>query len=58
VGIRAADLRADLGRQGRTIAYDLLVAGHARNRGLIVVTHNLREFTRVDGLRCVDWELG
>ncbi len=52
----AADIRAALERQGRTIGgYDLLIAGHARSRGLVVVTNNLGEFTRVDGLRCVDW---
>ncbi len=53
----AADIRAALERQGRTIGgYDLLIAGHARSRGLVVVTNNLGEFTRVDGLRCVDWD--
>ena len=52
----AADIRADLERQGRTIGgYDVLIAGHARSRGLIVVTGNLGEFTRVAGLRCEDW---
>jgi len=35
--------------------YDVLIAGHARSRGLIVVTGNLGEFGRVDGLRCEDW---
>jgi tRNA(fMet)-specific endonuclease VapC len=35
--------------------YDLLIAGHARSRGLTVVTGNLTEFGRVDGLRCEDW---
>jgi tRNA(fMet)-specific endonuclease VapC len=50
--------RADLERQGRSIgSYDLLIAGHARCRGLVVVTGNLDEFQRVDGLRCEDWEL-
>ena len=53
----AADIRAALERQGRAIGgYDLLIAGHARSRGLIVVTGNLGEFNRVDGLRCEDWE--
>ncbi len=53
----AADIRAALERQGRTIGgYDLLIAGHARSRGLVIVTNNLGEFTRVDGLRCVDWD--
>ncbi len=52
----AADIRADLERRGQIIGgYDLLIAGHARSRGLIVVTGNLGEFTRVDGLRCEDW---
>jgi tRNA(fMet)-specific endonuclease VapC len=52
----AADIRATLERQGQTIGgYDLLIAGHARSRGLIVVTGNLGEFARVDGLRSEDW---
>jgi tRNA(fMet)-specific endonuclease VapC len=53
----AADIRANLERRGQTIGgYDLLIAGHARSRGLIVVTGNLGEFLRVDGLRSEDWE--
>ncbi len=52
----AADIRADLERKGRPIGgYDVLIAGHARSRGLIVITGNLGEFSRVDGLRCEDW---
>ena len=52
----AADIRAALERKGRRIGgYDLLIAGHARSRGLTVVTGNLSEFERVDGLRCEDW---
>ncbi len=52
----AAEIRWELARTGRTIGnYDLLIAGHARSRGLIVVTGNLREFARVPGLRCEDW---
>ena len=52
----AADIRAELERKGTPIgAYDLLIAGHARSRGLALVTGNLREFRRVDGLRCEDW---
>jgi tRNA(fMet)-specific endonuclease VapC len=52
----AADIRAALERRGTTIGgYDLLIAGHARSRGLVVVTKNLGEFTRVDGLRVEDW---
>jgi tRNA(fMet)-specific endonuclease VapC len=52
----AADIRAALERQGRPIGgYDLLIAGQARSRGLVVVTGNLTEFQRVHGLRCEDW---
>src|SRR5947209_10610951 len=52
----AADIRADLEKKGLPIgAYVILIAGHARSRGLAVVTGNLREFQRVEGLRCEDW---
>lgn len=52
----AADVRAGLERIGQKIGpHDSLIAGHARSRGLIVVTGNVREFGRVDGLRCENW---
>jgi tRNA(fMet)-specific endonuclease VapC len=52
----AADIRAELERRGQPIgAYDLQIAGHARSQGLIVVTDDLGEFRRVDGLRSEDW---
>lgn len=51
-----ADIRAVLERNGRIIGpYDLMIAGHARSKGLIVVTGNQREFQRVEGLRTEDW---
>ena len=54
--IHAAHIRADLTKRGCQIgAYDVLIAGHARSLNLAVVTGNLREFTRVEGLRCEDW---
>lgn len=52
----AAEIRAALERKGTVIGpYDLMIAGHARSRGLVVVTGNLKEFERVDGLRAEDW---
>ena len=52
----AADIRTNLERRGLVIgAYDLMIAGHARSQGLIVVTGNLGEFCRVEGLRSEDW---
>lgn len=51
-----ADIRASLECRGLPIgAYDLMIAGHARSRGLVVVTGNLREFDRVEGLRSENW---
>lgn len=49
-------IRAELVGLGTAIGpYDLMIAGHARSRGLVVVTNNLREFERVAGLRAVSW---
>lgn len=36
--------------------YDVLIAGQALARGLVLVTHNTREFGRVPGLPVEDWE--
>lgn len=35
--------------------YDMMIAGHARSLGLVLVTNNVREFSRVDGLRIENW---
>lgn len=54
----SGQLRAELARSGNPIGpYDQMIAGHARSRGLVLVTNNLREFTRVPGLRVEDWTL-
>lgn len=55
--IEAANIRCELMREGRPIGpYDTLIAGDARSRGAVLVTHNVREFERVDGLQVEDWE--
>ena len=52
----AGRLRAELAAVGLPIGgYDLLIAGQARARGLIVVTANTREFECVAGLSVEDW---
>lgn len=52
----AAAIKAQLAAQGQLIGpNDLLIAGHARSLGLKLITGNLREFTRVEGLLCEDW---
>ena len=49
-------ITADLEARGQKIgAYDSQIAGHARSRGLIVVTNNTREFNRVPGLLMENW---
>jgi len=51
-----AEIRNSLEQAGCVIGpYDLMIAGHARSRGLCVVTGNLGEFCRVKGLLCEDW---
>lgn len=51
-----ADIRAALERAGTPIGnHDLFIAAHARSRGMTLVTHNMREFERVPGLRVEDW---
>jgi len=50
------DIRADLERKGSVIGVnDLHIAGHARCEGFVLVTNNLREFERVEGLRLENW---
>lgn len=52
----SGNIHATLAKAGQLIgAYDMLIAGHARSLGLIIVTNNMKDFTRVDGLRCEDW---
>jgi len=59
-GIKASahygDIRASLEKKGQTIGVnDLHIAGHARSEGLTVVTNNMKEFKRVEGLRLENW---
>lgn len=50
------DIRVNLERKGTPIGVnDLHIAAHARSEGLILVTNNLREFERVEGLRTRNW---
>ncbi len=52
----AGEIRADLERAGQRIGeYDTLIAGQALARGMTLVTANVREFSRVQGLKLEDW---
>jgi tRNA(fMet)-specific endonuclease VapC len=50
-------IRADLEKKGTPIGpYDLQIASIAVFNDLTLVTHNKREFRRVEGLDIEDWE--
>ena len=49
-------LRAELKKIGRPIGpYDEMIAGHARSKGLIVVTNNMKQFENAPGIRLANW---
>ena len=49
-------IRQKLKLRGEIIGgYDLLIAAHALAEGLTLVTNNLAEFSRVDGLSVENW---
>ena len=53
---RYGRIRAILQRIGQPIGYnDFLIAAHALALGAILVTDNLREFSRVPSLRVINW---
>jgi len=59
-GSRAANMYGQictsLQKQGRLISpMDMLIGAHAKAEGLILVTNNTREFSRVANLELEDW---
>lgn len=49
-------IRAALEKMGQPIGInDVHIAAHARSEGLMVVTNNTAEFTRVPGLQVANW---
>ncbi len=52
----AITIKCDLAKKGTPIGNnDSLIAGHAVAMGCVLVTNNIREFNRVDGLTVEDW---
>jgi len=52
----SALIRADLEKKGTPIGpIDILIAGSAKAHNLTLVTHNTKEFMRVEGLALKDW---
>jgi len=51
-------MRAKLEKAGTPIgALDLLIAAITLAKDLVLVTHNIAEFSRIDGLKIEDWEV-
>ncbi|MBS9391451.1 MAG: type II toxin-antitoxin system VapC family toxin [Dolichospermum sp. WA123] len=51
-------VRADLAKAGTPIGLnDIQIAAIALANNLILVTHNVREFSRIEGLKFEDWEV-
>ena len=49
-------VRAELERAGTPCGpHDMQIGGHARSEGLIIVTNNVREFSRMPGIRAENW---
>jgi tRNA(fMet)-specific endonuclease VapC len=54
--VRYGQLRASLEAKGEPIgANDMLIAAHALSRNAVLVTDNVGEFQRVDGLKVENW---
>ncbi|UKP01444.1 type II toxin-antitoxin system VapC family toxin [Nostoc sp. UHCC 0870] len=59
---QAADIcgyiRSELNKKGTPIGvYDLQIASIALANSLVLVTHNVGEFSRIEGLQYEDWEV-
>jgi tRNA(fMet)-specific endonuclease VapC len=54
---QAGKIRAFLAAKGSPIGpYDVLIAGQAMARNMVLVTGNTDEFTRIPGLQLEDWQ--
>ena len=49
-------IKTDLEKKGKIIGpMDLLIAGQAKSKKLILVTNNIKEFERVEGIKLENW---
>jgi tRNA(fMet)-specific endonuclease VapC len=57
--VEATRIKQDLAAKGTLIGgNDIMIAGHALAAECVLVTNNVREFARVDGLRIENWVEG
>ena len=53
---RGGEIRAELEKKGELIGpHDILFAAHSLTLGATLVTHNIKEYKRVESLKVVDW---
>ncbi len=51
-----AEIRADLKKKGQQLgSNDLMIAAHARSMGAVIVTNNVKDFSKVKGLMVENW---
>ena len=51
-----AEIRNSLTNQGLQVGdFDILIGVIARHHGLTVVTHNIKHFSKMPEVKCVDW---
>lgn len=56
--LESGEIRAALAAKGTPIGpYDVLIAAQAKTRDLVLITNNVGEFRRVDGLDVEDWTI-
>ena len=49
-------IRASLRKMGTPVGQmDMLIAAHAKSKGLIIVTNNTREFSHINGVEMENW---
>lgn len=54
--VRAADIFADLKRRGELIGdADILIAATALENALVMVTNNIKHFSKITGLKLSNW---
>lgn len=52
----AAKIRVKLEAQGQPVGpYDVIIAATAKTQNSTLVTHNTKEFNRIEGLKFEDW---
>lgn len=50
------EIRAELEKKGNPIEpLDMMIAGHAKSLDYIIVTNNVKEFERIEGLKIENW---